>query len=769
MIRRLFCLTLSVLASAATVLPSPQAQTQSQTEKPKSKEEARREAEAIRKKPSELPKQISVPRGTTLGSQVGERVLTPEQQTSQKAVRLADVGDFQTARREVEDARAKCSPDSESKTCHATLTSTMAYLSQREGTMQPSGSENQKQLLRVAAELYRKVLSEQLSTAAISSIAGPALNNLAQIEAALGNPENAQVLYERAIKADPGRGAYYAVQSGDLYVAKESWQAALRQYNRAATRDPQSNTPKWRILNVYRNGYAELPKEDRQKLPQLLATWETLAPDAARLGYEFQMERFGIEDDNSVVNWAMLLARRGMISQSAVASLSARIRENPAVRDLGAFLENPWRLPPREHWWVQNETRRWALADVALAWGRLDPMHNVELVEQCWNTGLEILGDRHRFSLSIPQLATILELRRELASLYASVPKLDSKGSKLQKLVIQLVEEKAPVIASGNLQAQQKYHTVLGLIFADRNQWDSEGGFDNARYQIEHALEAADKQYRQTGFYQPLPELQSLLATEFGSKGDSRAASKAIEAARAYADSDDLGKAIHWIEEALKFGANKETLRPLRDLIQLRSRVASRELRWKAADVTKDKAPILYNSTSVLPGDFLDRQRFKLLAEIALPEDLTTDWDATLAVQAWQLATKRGFSLVGGGDLRRLQTIGPALLSILDSDEPVLFLSAAVGPGKAASENALRLALPGDPVPSLVELSPVGSMLTRILLVVRADDYRPLRGHVRLEPHGLVALDAEGVGLLNRYRQVFDAAGIARAPAREEP
>ena len=150
MIRRFCDIAVVVMSFTLTVWLAPQAG--SQTEKPKPTQETQTKAEEVLKKQPEVKKQTKAQRDQALGAQVGAQAPTPAQQVSQKALKLAEAGDVQAAQRELAQAQSACAAEAEGSSCRGTLTSTLAYLNQRQSALLPIGSEAQEQLLTAAAE-----------------------------------------------------------------------------------------------------------------------------------------------------------------------------------------------------------------------------------------------------------------------------------------------------------------------------------------------------------------------------------------------------------------------------------------------------------------------------------------------------------------------------------------------------------------------------------------------------------------------------------------
>src|SRR6185295_10787206 len=95
---------------------------------------------------------------------------------------------------------------------------------------------------------------------------------------------------------------------------------------------------------------------------------------------------------------------------------------------------------------------------------------------------------------------------------------LDPKGQRLGSIINDMFRSKAAAYERGDLDAIQRHHTVLGMIYARRGVWTSTGRAQNAIFQLEHALSVARQREASVG-PQPLPELKSQLADGYQSVG----------------------------------------------------------------------------------------------------------------------------------------------------------------------------------------------------------------------------------------------------------
>jgi hypothetical protein len=143
----------------------------------------------------------------------------------------------------------------------------------------------------------------------------------------------------------------------------------------------------------------------------------------------------------------------------------------------------------------------------------------------------------------------------DLARLYHLYPKIDPDGRRFRELEIILFDDKAESYVRQDLKAIQAYHTILGLIYAEKSKWTPDPTSyipraSNAIFQLEHALETAKTRVSQdpTNF-QPLPHLEKYLAEAYlKTDKKSLALKQFLKVAESYLDLDELEET----EKALK-------------------------------------------------------------------------------------------------------------------------------------------------------------------------------------------------------------------------
>jgi hypothetical protein len=238
-------------------------------------------------------------------------------------------------------------------------------------------------------------------------------------------------------------------------------------------------------------------------------------------------------------------------------------------------------------------------------------------------------------------------------------------------------------LASGDLEAAQRYHTTLGLIYAERGVWTSAIQARNAEQQLSWALDKADERQQRQRFYQPLPELRQLLARHLDSTGHrASAGQRSSETARAYLDVDDLSSADAAAQYAVRLGDDVGAAGALRVLV-LRLDIA------RGGDVARRACTASRMATLLRSGDgaFIARQQFKVLADCAALES-----DATArahAIAAFKLVDSAGITLVGGNDVARFERSVRAMLLPFSVFPDAGHLDPAPAPGGPTTQISL--------------------------------------------------------------------------------
>jgi hypothetical protein len=338
------------------------------------------------------------------------------------------------------------------------------------------------------------------------------------------------------------------------------------------------------------------------------------------------------------------------------------------------------------NWWTQSRPRseEWARFLLTVGQESSDP----KTMERVWQTALSSVREDHRSASS-------LELRRALALLYVSHPNLDPSGSKLNELVEQIFLDKMGAIESKDLEAEQRYHTVLALIFARQQRWGQDNDAHSAAFQARRTIEVAEERYRKEGIYQPLPEIKELRVKVYESTGRTADAERARwDAALAYMDSDQLDRATKVIGTLQpSAGFDKAALDAL---LKLRRDASTASAEQKASLITALSAVSPRDGVS---SDFLARQQFKALADLVGRGPAAETESVRAAIAAFSLTVDKHVPLVGVNDLSRWQAVQQRLVNGVGGSRETI----RVRPGGGGT--TLKLALPGSTVPQNVEIT----------------------------------------------------------------
>ncbi|NIM17709.1 MAG: hypothetical protein GTO45_37555 [Candidatus Aminicenantes bacterium] len=206
-----------------------------------------------------------------------------------------------------------------------------------------------------------------------------------------------------------------------------------------------------------------------------------------------------------------------------------------------------------------------------------------------------------------------------------------------------------------NLFAIQKFHTVLGLIYAERNQWTSEWAPGNAIFQLRHALDVAQKRARvEKKDFQPLPHLHRLLADGYLLvEKVNLARIEYMEAMKGYLDIDSLdnaAKTYDRLEPLLENAPDTEVQKAvaLNKILLVRLSISQ----WSREDI-EQKSKMDYENAAFFgwvkdnafkskQHSFINRQCFKALADAG-----------TIAIQVGEPAAASHFYHVAYGVINK--------------------------------------------------------------------------------------------------------------------
>lgn len=619
--------------------------------------------------------------------------------------RLVEVRDWPGALLQIETARRNCGSD---KRCRVILDYSTGYVWQRVAENAPDEEAN----LERAARAYKRVLDVQRGHS-------PTLANLAAVYERLGQSEERRRVLQMGAHLDGTKATPFALQLGDLLQRQvpPDWNGALRAYQRAARVSPGDPAPPQRIVIMHRR----MPiQEIRPQFLGSLAKWEEHFPSVARDGYEVVVEitresqpKLAAE---ALLGWVRLLGKADTISSEQVRSAVHGFAErtgvwhgvNDELRTAVEELNEALTVPQAGSWfesqyWSRTDQRREALAGLKLSVGRAFLLDGrLEAAESCWKTARDSApnsGGKRAW----------LELTTSLATLYSTNPRF-RPGSfdtladdAFDALENELFVGKGNAYASNDLAAIQRFHTVLALIYSERNQWVSDEQYRNALFQSSRAIHTAEK--RKEFDYDPLPYIKQLraegmaavakdaeLRETFYSKPEvflddrrqthpdlEREAGMAyLEASRAYLDADALEGAANMLQNAEEAGISGPTSEGAEALGNL---IEERRVMQSVMSVTASAPGPVPDCTSTeltpapqgVPKNFWDRQQFKILSDcVAAGNSLDLEYDASRALI---LAVDGGVALAGAGDAWRMQVVQEKVATAIgvSLDTPVMY------------------------------------------------------------------------------------------------
>jgi len=579
------------------------------------------------------------------------------------ALATAARGDFSAARSSLELLLASCGSAAEYRECRVLYASGLGSLLQREAAAEP---ESRDTLYTQAVGYYDRILREVPNDQ-------EALYGKALAYRGLGPHEWMESFFVQAPTLDPARGALYLTFKGDYYATARRWAEAGDAYRAAVQRDADDDGARSGLIDALEAlGLASKPE-----LLRLAKDWElrysSSAADAYRAVLTLSFAPDGARD--SVADAAMVgLVRLQSRNRLAVGAVPEPVSATwTPVREIRGFLTTA--STQTAPWWRQSAERTNALAQAALAGGRAaSGAPNYELAERLWREGVGFA----------PRLSAIsLDLQRQLALLYSNQKRLDPDGKKFDALEQDIFSDKMGALAVGDLEAAQRYHTTLGLIYLERGVWRGRQSARGAEQQFTWALDKADERFQRERFYQPLPEIRMLLAQHFDSIGSkSLAARRYSEAALGYLDLDDIEDADSAVRRAAAVGGQTADL--------------ARALGVRSALARGDAGACGAQSLSSLSGGaraFTLRQRFKVLADCA---KLDAKRARAYAAQAFTLVDSAHVALVGGADVTRFERVMAALLGPFGMTFQPEHLDPFASPNAG---QAILVSLPGETVP----------------------------------------------------------------------
>ena len=606
------------------------------------------------------------------------------------ALTVASAGRFSEARANLESQLAKCGTAADGRDCRILSASGLGAVLLQQGA---SDGRNRDSLYTASVAYYDRALGEAPRDA--DAVYGKAL-----AYRSLGPHEWMEPFFRQAPSLDTSRAALYLTFQGDYLAATKRFPEAVVAYRAAVRQDLESDGARGGLVDAL----AAVGSSSSLELVQLARTWEAQYPESSLNAYRAVLVSSfapGGQRDALADSAMVGLVRVQSRSRLAVAAFPREVSATwTPVREIRSFLDKA--TVDVAPWWRLGPERESALAQAAHAGARAAAAAGrYTLAESLLTEGVRVAKRMSSVSL---------DLQRELAFLYFQHAELDPTHRKFDALEQDIFDGKMGALQSGDLEAAQRYHTTLGLIYAGRGVWTSAAPARNAAQQLSWALDKAEERRARQQFYQPLPELRQLLARSLDSLGRrGEAAQRYTEAARALLDVDDFTAADVAARNASRVGGEVSVAGATR-VLALRSDLAS------GGDVARSACTADRMSVLARSGDaaFVARQQFKVLADCAAIDQPVVARGH--AISAFKLVDSAHITLVSGNDVARFERIIRTMLQPF----AVTPQSAHLDPAAAPGGPVIQVSVAGETVPYWYAASLDDIIAARVVSVLGA-------------------------------------------------
>jgi tetratricopeptide (TPR) repeat protein len=537
--------------------------------------------------------------------------------------------------------------------CRAVLRFTLGTLAEYHADAEPAQTAR---WLGQAVAHYETILAEAPDHT-------PTLQAISAVHTRLGDVARAEAVLVDALRQHPEQDAL-AVLLGEFYWKAKRWEEALRAFAHAAASNSTAELPRRRMVQCYIEMFPQRLADFRKLLREIEPTF----PSAAESGYRAIIARSHPTDpataEAALLRLVSVLAGARRLTVERLDGLPPGW--TPVV-ELRRYLERPDHEPVTS-WWRNPLERRHVLTEAALALGHQAAQEgDARGAAARWEVGRTIAPEYDDYTGALRGFPVVrLDVQTALALHYFRFPSLDPGERKFTDVIQDLFRSKAGAYRADDLLGIERHHIVLGTIFAQKKVWGRRGQIDGALFQLDHALEAAAKRDSRDGTFQPLPEVRAMLAEALLANNEPDQAHAAyVDAAQAYLDTDGLREAGGMLQEARRLTGKGQTgIAQLQMVLETRRAVTE----VSAAQVDPTNASygfrtdgphgwIFGRAVTDLAQDFVDRQRFKALSDLA---DRTRELGQPgvadgLGRRAFKTAVDHVRVLVGANDLVRVE------------------------------------------------------------------------------------------------------------------
>lgn len=515
------------------------------------------------------------------------------------------------------------------------------------------------------------------------------LTNLALVAQRTGDAKTAAAAIAMAIKVNPDRAYENYLFLGDVLRSAGDDAGALGAYKQAMELVPADPQGYQRLLELYRKTQAskdlfELSYRIRHRFAELASAGFESAIALDHKDHPDSAER-------ALPLWTAIRADLGSLTAANLESLPKPAAwAASSLGQLYGVIQSDDAPPDTESlgWWLQKPVRRDAMARLLRLKGNLlrsgaersdvgqqERLKAERIAIEYLSTAVHVAPDYGAYLHgALADSSNVkLDAATDLVSLHHALKNdVDPQGlsgvseNELENMTEMLFSGKAGAYATGQLSAIQRYHTVLGMIYYETGR-DTSNWADNATFQLSHALQTAARiADRNPAKYQPLPELQLLLADVYQRREmlpDS--AKQSLSAAMGFLETDNLAAANNALARAQQNGADIERTASVSRILNGRQAIAlkgaallQQQPDTGSVTLSPEVSWLEESSALGLPKIFVAGQRFKALADLgaALTDKGNNEVARYLNAMALDAATNRQ-TLTSPTDLRRLKSI----------------------------------------------------------------------------------------------------------------
>jgi len=520
----------------------------------------------------------------------------------------------------------KCRNTDQQPKCLLKMYFTAGYLHQMASIEFP---DNQKNHLANSIAFYQK--AHEIDRTDVSII-----NNMFLVYKALGNTRAALNTLDRAIEADQKNKAKYDINKGDIYYDNNDYKKAIDQYKSAFFSNVNNEDLALKIFDTY----SKLPGQEEVFIGLYSFSEELLNQglnDLARSGFLHALKNAllsnnNLNAENACIRWAESISRKNTISGNYIDELPDLQSWSTACnKELQMLLMNSFVNTGNLKWWTSDVFRRHITASILLKMESAALMEgNLKNAVKMLETAMDIAPEfyRYRSDNRLEKYFPVkLDVAIELSRLYNRYPRLDSNQEKFNALIHELFNEKSMHYLQNDLESIQKSHTMLGLIYADRNVWKSSWFAGNAIFQLERAIEVQKKiENKNPEKFKPVPALHQMLAKGYQLTNQPEKEYRTlIDAAVGYLDLDNLTMAESIVQNAKKRSVQdteyNQKLKELGLITSMRFNIRNGSYDFKNNDVkalekTITESELFRLTNEKKDNSFLNRQKFKIMADM---------------------------------------------------------------------------------------------------------------------------------------------------------